>query len=115
MAKSKTTKKLNKKEILFKLVFRPVKPSKEFMTKEYTLLKRILQKFPSEDFWLKSSFQQVNSLAIHIAMDMKDIEKKYRDFHYEPQYKNVEINIGEKAGQDYIIAVKPKTIKDFLK
>jgi len=48
-------------------------------------------------------------------MDMKDIEKKYRDFHYEPQYKNVEINIGEKAGQDYNIAVKPKTIKDFLK
>jgi hypothetical protein len=113
--KEEKSKKINKKDILFKLVYRPFKPSKDFMTKEYTLLKRIFEKFPDEEFWLKSSFQQVKSLAIHIADDFKEIEKRYKDFHYKPQFKNVEINIGEKVGEDYNIAIKPKTIKDFLK
>lgn len=114
-AKKEKKKKLNKKEILFKLVYRPFNPTKDFMTKEYTLLKRLFDKYPNEEFWLKSSFQQVKSLAMHIANDYKDIDQKYRDFHYKPQFKNIEINIGEKVGDDYNTAVKPKTIKDFLK
>ena len=31
------------KEILFKLVYRPFNPTKDFMTKEYTLLKRLFE------------------------------------------------------------------------
>ena len=113
--KEKKPKKINKQNILFKLVYRPFKPTKEFMTKEYTLLKRIFEKFPDEEFWLKSSFQQVKSLTFHLADDLREIEQKYKDFHYQPQIKNVEINIGEKVGDDYNTAAKPKTIKDFLK
>ena len=45
----------------------------------------------------------------------KNIQDKYKKYIFQPELKNVEVKLGEKAGQDYNITVKPKTIKDFLK
>jgi hypothetical protein len=36
-------------------------------------------------------------------------------FNFQPELKNVEIELGNKAGEDYHITHKPKTIKGFLK
>ena len=48
-------------------------------------------------------------------LDFISVLYKYKKYIFQPEFKNTEVQIGEKTGQDYNISIKPKTVKDFLK
>jgi len=86
-----------------------------FWTKEMTFLKKLMKKYPNIEFWKKTSLKEVTSLIAFLTSEAEYLKLKYSEFNFQPQFKNPEINIGEKTGEDYNNAVKSKTLKDFLK
>ena len=99
-----------------------------FWRKETFLLKKLIDKFPAEDFWLKVNFkpmtiklkygekeQQLHSFSQFFAWPFKDqLEQKYQQLKYKVKTDD-EIKLSdEKCGDDVIIKRKPKSIKDFL-
>lgn len=82
---------------------------------QFRLLNSLLKKFPNPEFWDQLVVDKVDCLTLYAGEDANGIADKYKKFIFQPELKNPEINIGEKAGEDYNITVKPKTIKDFLK
>lgn len=82
---------------------------------QFRLLNSLLKKFPNPEFWDQLVVDKVDCLTLYAGEDANGIADKYKKFIFQPELKNPEINIGEKAGEDYNITTKPKTIKDFLK
>lgn len=82
---------------------------------QFRLLNSLLKKFPNPEFWDQLVVDKVDCLTLYAGEDANGIADKYKRFIFQPELKNPEINIGEKAGEDYNITTKPKTIKDFLK
>lgn len=99
-----------------------------FWRKEMALLKRLVEKYPDEKFWLKVNFkpiqiklkynsklQQLYSLAQLFKWPFKDeLDKKYKQSKLKIK-KIEEVKISEdKFGEDVEIKQKPKNIKQFL-
>lgn len=82
---------------------------------QFRLLNSLLKKFPNPEFWDQLVVDKVDCLTLYAGEDANGIADKYKRFIFQPELKNPQINIGEKAGEDYNITTKPKTIKDFLK
>jgi len=82
---------------------------------QFRLLNSLLKKFPNPEFWDQLVVDKVDCLTLYAGEDANGIADKYKKFIFQPELKNPQINIGEKAGEDYNITTKPKTIKDFLK
>lgn len=117
--KSKPKLRINKKNIVFSMVKIPFSPDKFFWTKEYSLLKKIMEKFPNEEFWFKVSkfivkFEIVPSLAIHVANEYIEIRKKYSEFFYTPESFEEKYVISDKIGEDYCLSKTIRTVKHFL-
>ena len=106
---------MNKRKLIYKLVEVPKKADKAFWGKEFKLLNSLLLKFPDTNFWEKATILKVPSLAIYLSTELTELDRKYKMFNFQPELKNIKFQLGEKAGQDYNITVKPRTIKDFLK
>jgi len=86
-----------------------------FWTKEMTFLKKLMKQYPNEDFWKKVSLKEVTSLVAFLTSEAPYIKLKYSEFNFQPELKTEEIKLGDKIGDDYNSAAKPKTIKNFLK
>jgi hypothetical protein len=107
-------KKLNKRDLIKKLVVEPDKQKRMFWAREMKLLNDLMEMFPNEDFWNRVSINLVPSLAVlRSGQGLKQIQKKYREFNYKIPPK-IEIPLGEKTGDDKIISKKPKTIRQFI-
>ena len=107
-------KKLNKRDLIKRLVVEPDKQKRMFWAREMKLLNDLLEIFPNQDFWSKVSISLVPSLAVlRSEQGIKQIRKKYREFNYKIPPK-VEIPLGEKSGDDKIISKKLKTIRQFI-
>ena len=107
-------KKLNKRDLIKRLVIEPDKQKRIFWAREMKLLNDLMEMFPSEEFWSKVSIKLVPSLAVlRSDQGLNQIRKKYREFNYKIPPK-IEIPIGEKTGNDRIISKKPKTIRQFI-
>lgn len=107
-------KKLNKRDLIKRLVVEPDKQKRMFWAREMKLLNDLMEMFPSQDFWSKISISLVPSLAVlRSEQGLKQIQKKYREFNYKIPPK-IEIPLGEKSGDDKIISKKPKTIRQFI-
>ena len=107
-------KKLNKRDLIKKLVVEPDKQKRMFWAREMKLLNDLMEMFPNEDFWRRVSINLVPSLAVlRSGQGLKQIQKKYREFNYKIPPK-IEITLGEKSGDDKIISKKPKTIRQFI-
>ena len=107
--------KLNKKQIVLRLITPPSTIKGAFWTREYGILKRLMKKYPNEDFWQKIHFENDwDSLVILQSDYGKSIlDKKYKEFNYKiPKYSKIELT--DKSGCDKVITVKPKTIRGFL-
>ena len=107
--------KLNKKQIVLRLITPPKSIKGAFWTREYGILKRLMEQYPDEDFWQKVHFENDwDSLVIFQSDYGKSLlDKKYKEFHYKiPEYTKIELT--EKSGDDRIINRKPKTIRGFL-
>jgi len=107
-------KKINKRDLIKKLVIEPTKQKRIFWAREMKLLNDLMGIFPREDFWQRMTFDKVSSLAIlRSEYGMQKLKKLYLEFTYEIP-KKIEIPLGEKTGEDKIISKKPKTIRQFI-
>jgi len=107
--------KLNKKQIVLRLITPPKSIKGAFWTREYGILKRLMEQYPDEDFWQKIHFENDwDSLVIFQSEYGKSLlDKKYKEFHYKiPEYTKIELT--KKSGRDKVIVRKPKTIRQFL-
>lgn len=110
-----TVAKLNKKQIVLRLITPPKSIKGPFWTREYGILKRLMEKYPNEDFWQKIHFENDWDSLVILQSDYGKflLDKKYKEFHYKiPEYKKIELT--DKSGCDIIINSKPKTIRRFL-
>ncbi len=107
-------KKLNKRELIKKIVEEPDKQKRMFWAREMKLLNDLMDMFPDEDFWRRMTIDKVPSLAmLRAGYGLDILKKKYRNFSYKIPPKE-EIPIGDKSGQDKIISKKTKTIRQFI-
>lgn len=108
-------KKINKKQILARLVEVPVKGKNIFYAREMKFLNDLCDRYSLEFMHIVSFNQKFDSLAYLISPKLKDtLDQKFRAFNYvidKNQYPSY--NIGEKVGDDVVIS-KKKTVKDFL-
>jgi hypothetical protein len=109
------TTNVNKRELLYKLVDVPKGAPKNFWGKEMKFLNSLLKDFPDMEFWEKTKVNKVESLILYKGKGTKIIAEQYKRYLFQPEFKNFEINLGDKAGEDYNNNTKPKTIKQFLK
>jgi len=110
-----TVAKLNKKQIVLRLITPPKSIKGPFWTREYGILKRLMEKYPNEDFWQKIHFENDWDSLVILQSDYGKflLDKKYKEFHYKiPEYKKIELT--DKSGCDIVINSKPKTIRRFL-
>ena len=107
-------KKLNKRNIIKKIVTEPSTQKRMFWAREMKMLNDLMSMFKSEDFWQKVSLDKVPSLAVlRSGHGLSILSKKYKEFNYKIPAK-VEIPLGKKTGKDKIISKKPKTIRQFI-
>jgi len=107
--------KLNKKQIVLRLITPPKSIKGAFWTREYGILKRLMQKYPNEDFWQKIHFENDWDSLVILQSDYGKslLDKKYKEFNYKiPEYDKIELT--NKSGCDRVITRKPKTIRGFL-
>lgn len=104
--------KLNKKQIVLNLITPPKTIKGPFWSREYKILNRLMEEFPSEEFWQKVNFNKGwDSMVIFQSEYGKSLlEKKYKEFYYNiPQ--EATITLSQKVGEDRVIKPKPKTIR----
>lgn len=107
--------KLNKKQIVLRLITPPKSIKGAFWTREYGILKRLMKQYPDENFWQKVHFKMDWDSICILQTDYGKslLDKKYKEFHYKiPEYTKIKLT--EKFGCDKIIHKKPKTIRNFL-
>lgn len=105
--------KLNKKQIVLNLITPPKTIKGPFWSREYKILKNLMEEFPSEDFWQKVNFNKGwDSMVIFQSEYGKSLlEKKYKEFNYNiPQSKPIVLS-SEKTGEDKIFKTTPKTVR----
>jgi hypothetical protein len=95
-------KKINKRDLIKKLVVEPKFQKRMFWAKEMKLLNDLMSIFEDLDFWEKKS-----------AKGLLIIKKKFREFSYKIPEK-VTITLGKKEGEDKKIFKKTKTIRQFI-
>ena len=107
--------KLNKKEIVLRIITPPKSIKGAYWTREYKILNDLIKEFPNLDFWEKVNFHQDwDSLLILKSEYGKSLlKKKYKEFHYKIPKKE-KIKLTKKSGYDKIVEIKPKTIRGFL-
>lgn len=109
--------KLNKRQLLKKIISFPRGASKDFFSKEMKLLNRLLEKY-SEDFLSKLTFdKKFDSLAILFSEYFSNqLDIKFKNFNYKvDESRYLKINLSEdKSGDAPETTKKTKTIKQFL-
>jgi hypothetical protein len=107
-------KKINKRDLIKKLVVEPKFQKRMFWAKEMKLLNDLMSIFEDLDFWEKIRIRKVPSLAVlKSAKGLLIIKKKFREFSYKIPEK-VTITLGKKEGEDKKIFKKTKTIRQFI-
>ena len=105
---------MNKKDILRKLISIPEKQTPSFWSREYKLLKTILEKYPDISFW--ESFNIIEK-PFSLKALINENFFRYVDRLYNqhiPKYINPEIKIGNKEGRTRKIKRKVNTIRKFI-
>lgn len=107
--------KLNKKQIVLKLITPPSTIKGAFWSREYKILNKLMEEFPCSDFWQKVNFNNGwDSMVIFQSKYGKSLlEKKYKEYHYKiPEQPTIKLT--EKQGKDKTINKKPRTIRGLL-
>jgi len=114
--KAKPEKKINKRELLFRLVEKPKDNKRFFFMREMKFLNDLSNRYSLEFLEVVSFNKKFNSLSYLISPKLKEtMDIKWRAFNYKlDNSKYKEYNIGEKTGEDKYIKKQIKTTKDFL-
>jgi len=93
-----------------------IKNKGSFYAREIKIFESLYKLYPNQDFWEKVSInQKPESLSFFVSdFGKKLLKEKYNEFNYKVP-KAETFSLGEKQGEDKVIEIKPKTIKDFLK
>ena len=107
--------KLNKKQILLNLITPPKVIKGPYWSREYKILNKLMEKFPSEKFWQTVNFNNDWDSLVFFQSEygMSLLNTKYKQFNYKIPTKS-KIKLTDKVGEDKIITKKPKTIRQFL-
>lgn len=92
----------------------PTGANKGFWQRETVLLKKLLVKYPDISFWQKVQLKKVPTFAVYLTLESGYLFQKYQEYLFQPTEKQPDFVLGEKAGEDYNISAKPKSVKDFL-
>ena len=107
-------KKLNKRDLIKKLVREPKTQKRMFWAREMKMLNDLMDMFPDEDFWKRVSLLKTDSLAmLRSQSGLKLLKKKFTEFNYKIPEKKT-IPLGENEGEDRVFEKKPKTIRQFI-
>ena len=121
-----------RREIVRKHVPIPTQKHKlgSFWRREMAVLKKLIDKYPDEKFWLKVNFhpveitlkygrktQELYSLAQLFKWPFKEqLETKHKQSKIVVTTTHEEVKVSErKFGEDAVVSNKPKNIKEFLK
>jgi len=107
--------KLNKREIILRLVEVPSKNKRPFWAKEMKLLNGLLEEYDDINFWSKVKFSIIFPSLAYLKTDFGkgELRRKYNEFNFDiplPQ----EYYLQKKIGEDKTYPKKVKTVKDFL-
>tara|TARA_R110000772_G_scaffold153483_2_gene264504 strand:+ start:371 stop:811 length:441 start_codon:yes stop_codon:yes gene_type:complete len=110
------SKKINKTEVLSRLVIVPDKNKRPFYQREFKMMKSLSDRYSLEFLQILDYGKRFDSLAYLLSPKLKDsLDQRWRAFNYSvDKNKYVEYDIGEKFGDDKKVTKKNKTIKDFL-
>lgn len=105
---------MNKKDILTKLILIPERQTASFWAREYKLLKKILERYPDVSFWrdFKMNEKPFSLKALLNNNFFRYVDKLYSK--HKPEYKNPEIQLGEKEGRKRKIKKRINTIRKFI-
>lgn len=116
MARPKKPKppKINKQKLLESLIEKPSQKIKEWAMKEFTLLKRLEERYPLEFLSKIKLPKKLPSLAILFSdWGEKELAQKYRAFLYvPPPEEKIELS-QEKFGEDVVVE-KKLTLRNWL-
>jgi hypothetical protein len=108
--------KINKKQILLRLVEVPNTEKRFFYAREMKMLNDLCNRYSLEFMDIVSFEKRFDSLAYLVSPKLRNtLDQKFRAFNYvvdKTRYPTY--TIGEKCGDDKKIAKKIKTTKDFL-
>lgn len=106
--------KINKREILQRILIIPKTQKRMFWAREMKMLNTLMDEFSDQSFWAKFIFEKkYDSLAYFISpYGKKYLRRKFNEYNYKPP-KHKPIKLGKKIGKDRIAERKNKTIKDF--
>ena len=108
--------KLNKREILFRLLEVPDKARRPFFAREMKMLNDLIRHY-SQDFMASLTFaKKFDSLAYLTSSKLKStMDEKFRAFNFKVDFSRYpQYNIGKKSGKDAKIKTIKKTVRDFL-
>ena len=116
VAKKKTKRKINKKEILSRLTLVPTKDKRLFYMREMKFLNDLCERYSEEFMNIISFDKKFDSLAYIVCDKLKmTLDLKFRAFNFKiDSSKYIDYTIGDKEGKDVEIIHKPKTAKQFL-
>jgi hypothetical protein len=108
--------KINKKEILSRLVLIPDKNKRLFYAREMKLLNDLCERYSLEFMNIVSFEKQFDSLMYLASPKLKEtLDKKFQAFNFVVDLSKYEdYHIGEKVGEDPLIQKPIKTTKQFL-
>ena len=104
---------INKAKLVERLVEKPSQNIKFWLIKEFSILKRLEEKFPLPFLNQLKYSKKWQSLAVLFCDDlMLDLERRYRAYLYVPPTHET-IILGEKSGEDLKIE-KKKSLREIL-
>lgn len=104
---------INKSKLVERLVEKPSQNIKFWLIKEFSILKKLEEKFPLPFLNQLKYSKKWQSLAVLFCDDlMLDLERRYRAFLYVPPIQE-QITLGEKSGEDLKIE-KKKSLREIL-
>lgn len=109
--------KVNRREIIKRLVEIPDKNKREFWRKEMSILKKLEERYSLDFLSIVSFPEKFDSLAYICSEALKEkMDLKWKNFNFKVDFsKYTSYDVGEKYGEDYSSKNKKfKSIKNFL-
>ena len=111
-----TVEKLNKRNVISKILEIPKTQKRAFWAREMKMLNALMEEFKDKTFWQKVNFtKKYDSLAYFISpYGKKYLRRKYNEYNYKiPSTQKPKL--GEKQGEDKKITKTKQTVRDYFK
>lgn len=105
---------INKAKLLERLVEKPTSGIREWSMREFTLMKRLEEKYSLEFLNIVSFSNKLPSLAVLSSeWGESELTRKFHAFNYQPKIPEIIELSPEKFGEDLVVA-KKQSLRDLL-